>query len=167
MVVINNPARQWGGEGLSEPPMQQLALPSVTARPSPTGRWRRSATGVVHLLHGRRKVLRLLVFARGWPCLSVKAVRIVDPTGASPALTGVVRVNSKIVPLYLPIWDGLLLNTLLYGFLTFALHSSWRACVSRRRRRAWQCPKCGYDRRGLAADAVCPECGAVSSPAHA
>jgi rubrerythrin len=25
----------------------------------------------------------------------------------------------------------------------------------------WSCPRCGYDRRGLAADAKCPECGMV------
>jgi len=24
------------------------------------------------------------------------------------------------------------------------------------------CPKCGYDRAGIAAESVCPECGAAS-----
>lgn len=37
----------------------------------------------------------------------------------------------------------------------------WRE-VRTRRRKAWQCAKCGYDRRGLAAtSAKCPECGAA------
>jgi len=31
------------------------------------------------------------------------------------------------------------------------------------RREAWACRGCGYDRRGLAESAVCPECGADSS----
>jgi Zn finger protein HypA/HybF involved in hydrogenase expression len=30
-----------------------------------------------------------------------------------------------------------------------------------RRRRRGLCPSCGYDRRGLAPDANCPECGNV------
>ncbi len=33
-----------------------------------------------------------------------------------------------------------------------------------RRRAAYECPKCGYDRRGLAEGAVCPECGSTSPP---
>lgn len=32
-----------------------------------------------------------------------------------------------------------------------------------RRRLAHQCRKCGYDRRGLAAEAICPECGAAAT----
>ncbi len=42
------------------------------------------------------------------------------------------------------------------------------ALASERRRRVWlaqdrlgKCAKCGYDRAGLAASAVCPECGGV------
>jgi hypothetical protein len=33
-----------------------------------------------------------------------------------------------------------------------------------RRTELGQCPECGYDRRGLAADAKCPECGTVPAP---
>ena len=33
-----------------------------------------------------------------------------------------------------------------------------------RRRVTHECPKCGYDRRGLAEGAVCPECGSTSPP---
>lgn len=32
-----------------------------------------------------------------------------------------------------------------------------------RRRAAYQCHKCGYDRRGLADEAICPECGAAAT----
>jgi len=36
---------------------------------------------------------------------------------------------------------------------------------ARRRERFGRCPKCGYDRTGLAAGAVCPECGAGNGEA--
>jgi hypothetical protein len=37
--------------------------------------------------------------------------------------------------------------------------------ADRRRLRPGLCGGCGYDRRGLAADAKCPECGTVPAPA--
>jgi transposase InsO family protein len=56
-----------------------------------------------------------------------------------------------IIPLWL-----LLAPTLL------ATAAAWRLdAVARRRARAGRCPKCGYDRAGLAASAVCPECGSL------
>jgi rubrerythrin len=43
--------------------------------------------------------------------------------------------------------------------------AAWRIeNIVRRRMRRDLCPRCGYDRRGLAADAKCPECGSVPSP---
>jgi hypothetical protein len=39
--------------------------------------------------------------------------------------------------------------------------AAWRLdTLARRRERAGRCPNCRYDRTGLAAGAVCPECGA-------
>jgi hypothetical protein len=67
---------------------------------------------------------------------------------ATPLLPSVSRANglSVVVPLWIPAillgaWAGLL----------------WRAHLSSGDR--WRCAWCGYDRRGLAADAACPECG--------
>jgi hypothetical protein len=41
---------------------------------------------------------------------------------------------------------------------------AWRLdALARRRARTTHCPKCGYDRAGIAAEAKCPECG--SAPA--
>ena len=40
---------------------------------------------------------------------------------------------------------------------------AWRLdTLARRRARAGFCPKCGYNRTGLAPGAVCPECGAAA-----
>ncbi|HVU62894.1 MAG TPA: hypothetical protein VHC70_02865 [Phycisphaerales bacterium] len=42
----------------------------------------------------------------------------------------------------------------------FATVTAWRLDgIARRRARLNLCPKCGYDRAGIAADAKCPECG--------
>jgi hypothetical protein len=41
----------------------------------------------------------------------------------------------------------------------------WHGVIRRHRVKAGVCPGCGYDRRGLAADAKCPECGTPASPA--
>jgi hypothetical protein len=54
--------------------------------------------------------------------------------------------------------------TLLYPVLLTGVPAAalWRRDIRERRRaRAGSCLACGYDRRGLAADAKCPECGAV------
>ncbi|OAB59804.1 hypothetical protein AY599_08880 [Leptolyngbya valderiana BDU 20041] len=60
----------------------------------------------------------------------------------------------------LPLWPGFAINTAFYALLLFI---AWRTPgVLRRavRRRGGRCVACGYDRRGLDADAACPECGA-------
>ena len=55
------------------------------------------------------------------------------------------------VPLELPI-----------GLLALVTVAAWRLDTrARRRARLSLCPKCHYDRAGLAATAACPECGAT------
>jgi hypothetical protein len=56
--------------------------------------------------------------------------------------------------LYLPLWP-------LLGVSAPAAFWAWRLDVLARRRALNLCPKCRYDRTGLAASAVCPECGAA------
>ena len=64
------------------------------------------------------------------------------------------------------IWSRFVPNVLIHAAMLFAL---WHGCafVSRWTRTRWnakcnRCPSCGYDRRGLAIDAVCPECGGAA-----
>jgi len=55
----------------------------------------------------------------------------------------------------------------LWPFILAALGTTvaaWRLDVLARRRQYTHCPKCNYDRTGLAPGAVCPECG--SKPQH-
>ena len=56
---------------------------------------------------------------------------------------------------WIPLW-ALALPTLALSTV------GWRRdAMLSRRVRVGLCPECGYDRAGLAADAVCPECGAA------
>ena len=58
--------------------------------------------------------------------------------------------------LYIPLWFLAVVS----GSVTT---NAWRLdTLARRRVRAGLCPKCNYDRTGLAPGAVCPECGAAA-----
>jgi hypothetical protein len=54
---------------------------------------------------------------------------------------------------------------LLYPFLLAAIPAGLLWWKDLRPFRPGRCPKCGYDRAGLAADAACPECGTPPAPA--
>ena len=72
----------------------------------------------------------------------------------------------------MPVWRGPMWNADLDGLgvplwiptlcVFSAAAIAWRLdTVARRREDAHLCPKCNYDRTGLAIGAVCPECGMV------
>jgi hypothetical protein len=58
---------------------------------------------------------------------------------------------------HLPLWIPFVFVAFPSGLL-WLLHR-----IVMKRPGAGQCPKCGYDRRGLAVDAGCPECGTIST----
>jgi hypothetical protein len=68
-------------------------------------------------------------------------------------------MTSLAIPL-LPIWPGLLADTLLFSLLADLI---WWGFVTFRRRRLppGHCPACGYDLHG--SKVVCPECGRAIS----
>ena len=56
----------------------------------------------------------------------------------------------------IPLWCPIVITLCASGF-------AWRLdTLARRRAKLNLCPKCNYDRTGLAAGAVCPECGAAA-----
>lgn len=59
---------------------------------------------------------------------------------------------------YLPLWPGLILNTLFYAGIWWALLAILRFIRRTLRTRRGLCPSCGYDMQGLS-NTPCPECG--------
>jgi hypothetical protein len=114
-----------------------------------------------------------VVRAYGWPLACVWEAESVD--GMNNALTrwpwngfsyGGVRISSSLpnghfLPL-LPVWPGLAVDTVVFAAAWFgAIMLAGRVRRMRRRSRGL-CDACGYDRRGIADGAACPECGATS-----
>ena len=99
--------------------------------------------------------------AVGWPLLCIKAVIVDVPGSAGKPFRGMIHVGRKVGLPFLPIWGGLLVNAIIFSPVPFALHWTWRAWVRHVRRTSGECPECGYDRKGLAGEAPCPECGAT------
>ena len=62
--------------------------------------------------------------------------------------------NGGFTHTFIPLW----LPALLAAVVAIG---AWRLDIlARRRARITHCPKCGYDRAGIAGEAKCPECGA-------
>lgn len=58
-----------------------------------------------------------------------------------------------------PLTRGLAVNAAFYAMLLFLSAAVRRWVIRHLRRRRNRCPACNYDRRGLATDVPCPECG--------
>ncbi|MCA9277878.1 MAG: hypothetical protein H6815_03730 [Phycisphaeraceae bacterium] len=56
-------------------------------------------------------------------------------------------------------WDGMIVDAMLYGGIFYLIPLSPGWGNRRQRRKQGLCVVCGYDRSGLADDALCPECG--------
>ncbi len=114
---------------------------------------------------------QLLLFERGvgWPCVAI-VERVVQGARNSVGMGGLdlslrwgqtsAGVWSRATIAFMPVWRGFALDVGLFG-------TGWLAAIGgvmwwrrRNRMRAWMCPKCRYDLRGLPGG-VCPECGSA------
>ncbi len=84
--------------------------------------------------------------AAGWRCYVFPAL-----LNWKPEFGYSVGYWEFVLPLWIPVAISLTLTA-----------TAWRLdALARRRARVGFCPKCNYDRSGLAAGTVCPECGAL------
>ncbi|MEQ8316733.1 MAG: zinc ribbon domain-containing protein [Phycisphaerales bacterium] len=111
----------------------------------------------------------VMALETGWPLRAahgrlhvtiLPAAPAASPPGASASTPGLWMFRALgrdwSVP-YLPLWPGLLGNTLFYGVLVLTPFSLVRWRRLRRRARRGLCPACGYE-LGDGVEA-CPECG--------
>lgn len=96
----------------------------------------------------------------GWP---LRWWRYTNDLTVATNTMGFVRLGTR--QLISPWWPGLAVNVLLFIAVVAASHAAL-ASIRRviRRRNTGVCRQCGYDRRGLPAGGVCPECGTVDPP---
>lgn len=105
------------------------------------------------------------IVGHGWPfiCSWSKWTETPTPSAGLMAvrLEGGIEIPNETfygaLP-YRPVWFGLILDTLLYGSIFWAIGPGRRLYRLARRRRRGRCLACNYDLRGLS-DPVCPECG--------
>jgi hypothetical protein len=142
--------------------LDSLLFPSgMTGRGQKT--WPRRATPSIPSLITSGALSRepgiAFVLGTGWPrsCLWRGRVQTLNtPTGA----VGELRIGGRALP-RLPVWPGLAADTTFYGAAWWLILFAPRRLRRTIRRRRGLCSACGYDRAGLATDAVCPECGAI------
>lgn len=101
------------------------------------------------------------VLAIGWPFVCLKGVQIRTVAGGTSSFAdeGFIRLG-RVGLCCLPLWPGLLLNSVIFGVMLLAVRQASRVCIRRLRGTSGRCPTCAYERRGLPPDAACPECGA-------
>lgn len=85
-----------------------------------------------------------------------------NPRGLWVLERGAQRVGE--IP-FLPIWAGLAGNTAVFAAACLVPMVGVGVVRRRLRKRGGKCLGCGYDRRGLAVGAACPECGRGSGAA--
>ena len=100
---------------------------------------------------------RYRALAIGWP-MRAWARHAVYDANRQPTHFGAIELNGAHRPI-LPIFPGVIVNTLLFALPWYALFFGASAARRWRRRRRGLCPRCAYDLAGTTAG-VCPECGA-------
>lgn len=157
-------------QGWSEKPMLETRTRGIGWRCSsyegfiPVGDWRVPGSTIVSVL--------LVDVLTGWPMPAWRNTRVFsDATGpvtlddpgtlSTPPLDKWLGVGS-FLPV-IPLWPGALINTLVYAAAVWCVWTGVPWVRAKRRGRRGACLSCGYDLRGRAAGAPCPECGSASS----
>ena len=99
----------------------------------------------------------------GWPVVCLYCEYNVPETGRA-TVHG--EAHAKFIDLrftlpYKVHWLGMIADVGFYTTIFASVRFRPRAVIRWRRTRRGLCLSCGYDRRGIATDAACPECGTV------
>lgn len=105
----------------------------------------------------------------GWPCASLGWHEIREHHWNGPGPADIVRGRWDVDPIRIgwrslelplnPLWLGTIANTIVYAAAAWGIGTLVCTAHRRWRRKRGLCVGCGYDLRGLASGAVCPECG--------
>ena len=118
-------------------------------------------------IFGRSRIRDWSIYESGWPCRATWGWWCHDYSlgthETSAGLVGVPLLNpdgnwprTKLP--YLPLYRGLILNTLFYAAIWWILLAIPRLIRRALRFRRGLCPRCAYDLRGTP-NSPCPECG--------
>lgn len=109
----------------------------------------------------------LLAIGQGWPFRALRYAKVRDfspdwltfTDTAWPRLR-ITLPNGELMRIGLvPIWRGLIANTVIFGVVWFAVLFLPGLLRRARRLRHGKCVCCGYDLRASPAGGLCPECG--------
>jgi len=106
-----------------------------------------------------RSIYTVEVAECGWPVRCLAAERWWEMHGPTPFSwrSSALRIGAFAFPDRL-LWGGLIVNTLVYGLLIWAIPTAWIRTTRLTRRWRGRCPACAYQLHdGLASG--CPECG--------
>lgn len=114
----------------------------------------------------------LATHAAGWPWAALTATEEHFPWAKPPnrAVRGAIvfsgwQGNPGVWLPVRPLWHGLVLDSVFYAVVVLAVWSGLGRGRAWLRTRRSRCAKCGYDRRGIRAEAACPECGEAPAAA--
>jgi hypothetical protein len=122
--------------------------------------WGASRAGGATFDSGRWYVMEVRTAGLPFRCLVEGWCEEYVQVGTPPPLNREHKYVLGWLPLW-PLWPGFALNTLFYAALAWGLWQLPLAIRRRRRRTTGRCVACGYDLKGLAVGAACPECGLV------
>lgn len=168
-------------------PMAELALPVELPRPDKFFGWVGFAESYWQMLWDEpaldgkdawppKRSIVIHLTRSGWPMRSMQhqasmqvmyqksaiVVNQISPTNFA-SWRGGLDWGSKRYGTF-PVWPGFLINTLFFAAIVGLCLWGAVSLRMRWRRREGVCEACGYDRRGLAVGAACPECGCGPVP---
>jgi hypothetical protein len=105
--------------------------------------------------------------AWGWPMRCVMRGKRSNKNDPSPRMNGEYgSIRWKVQLPIRPMPLGMVVDASLFALAVLPIHQSlawtWRWWRVHFRTVNRLCPRCGYDRRGLVADSMCPECGSAA-----